>query len=142
MITTVPAAAVPPLPLSVRVLAIALVAWVPLSLALEASSGLTRLLGYGVPAVALLLARVVVAGLAVAAGRALWTRHPAALQLTRTWLVVDLVVTGVTLATPYFPSNRLPGGRWRDFAIAVVANAACLAYLHVSPKVRACWSAR
>jgi len=142
MFSPAPPADVSRLPLPVRLLAIVLVTWVPFSMGVEASSGLARLLAYGVPAIALLLARVAVAGLAVAAGRALWTRQPSALQLARAWLVLDVAVSAITLATPFYPSNRLPGGRARDFAITLVVNGACLVYLCASARVRACWSGR
>lgn len=139
MFSPAPAADASRLPLPVRLLAIALVTWIPFLVAVEASSGLARLLAYGVPAIALLLARVAVAGLAVAAGRALWTRQPSALQLARAWLVLDVIVSAITLATPFFPSNRLPGGRGREFVITLVVNGACFLYLSTSSRVRACW---
>lgn len=139
MISTLPAVRPPRLPIPVRVFALILMAWVPLSLALDASSGLTRLVQYGAPAIALLLLRVSVAGLAVAAGRALWTAQPSALQLARAWLVLDVMSTALTLATPFFPSNRLPGERERDLAISIVVNGAWFAYLNASRRVKACW---
>ena len=128
------------LPAPVRVLALVLLFWVPFSLALEASAGLPRLVHYGVPAIALLLLRIGVAGLGVAAGRALWAVQPSAVQIAQAWLVLDIAVTALTLATPYFPSNRLPGARRRDLAVAVAFNAAWFVYLRVSPRVKACWA--
>jgi hypothetical protein len=121
------------------VLAGLLAGWVPISLALEASAALSRVVGYGWPAALLLLARVIVAGLAVVAGRALWTVEPHARRLAQAWLVLDAIVTGVTLATPYFPGNWLPGMRRWAFAGVTAFNGAWFAYLGVSRRVRACW---
>ena len=135
-----PAAPRPGPPFPARLLALLLLTWVPASLALEASSSLVRLTLHGTPAFALLLARVLVAGLGIAAGRALWTAHPSALSMARAWLVLDVVVTALTMATPYFPSNRLPGTRWHVVALALAVNGAWLLYLSVSPGVRACWA--
>jgi hypothetical protein len=128
------------LPAPIRVLAFVLLLWVPFSLALEASAGLSRLVHFGVPAIALLLLRIGVTGLGVAAGRALWAVQPSAVQLAQAWLVLDVAVTALTLATPYFPSNRLPGARGRDLAMAVAFNAAWFVYLRVSARVKACWA--
>lgn len=130
--------AAPPFP--TRLLALLLLTWVPASLALEASSSLARLTLHGIPAFALLLARVLVAGVGIAVGRALWTTHPSALSMARAWLVLDVAVTALTMATPYFPSNRLPGTRWHVVALALAVNGAWLLYLGVSPRVRACWA--
>jgi hypothetical protein len=130
----------PPLP--VRILAVLLVVWVPVSLALEASAGLPRLVAYGWPAMVLLTVRAFVAGLAVVAGRALWSVEPHGPRLARAWLVLDAIVMGVTLATPYFPSNRLPGTRVWAWAGVAAINGMWLVYLGASRRVRACWSAR
>jgi len=121
------------------VLAGLLAGWVPIALALEASAALPRLLSYGWRAVLLLAVRALLAGLAVVAGRALWRGDPAARRLAQAWLVLDVIVTGVTLATPYFPGNRLPGTRSRALAAAAAFDGAWLAYLALSRRVRACW---
>ena len=127
----------PPLP--VRVLAGLLVAWVPASLALEASAALPRLVGYGWPAALLLGARAFVAGLAFLAGRALWAVEPYGRRLAQAWLVLDVVATWLVLTTPYFPGNWLPGTRWRALAGAAAFNLAWLLYLARSRRVRECW---
>lgn len=127
----------PPIP--ARVLAGLLVAWVPLSFALEASAALPRLVGYGWPAAPLIAARVAVASLAVVAGRALWRAEPHALRLAQAWLVLDVLVAWWTLATPYFPANRLPGTRAWLLAGVAAFDGSWLLYLARSSRVRACW---
>lgn len=127
------------LPCPVRVLAALLVGWVPVALALEASAALSRVVGYGWLAVLLLVARVLMAGLAFVAGRALWAMEPHARRTAQAWLVLDVVVTGLTLAAPYFPGNWLPGMRGWVFAAVVAFNGAWFLYLSVSRRVRACW---
>jgi hypothetical protein len=118
------------------------VAWVPVAFALEASAALPRLVTYGWPGALVLAARVLATGLGIAAGRALWRVEPHARRLAQAWLVLDVAVTWLTLATPYFPSNRLPGTRAWEMAGVVALDGAWLVYLATSSRVRACWTSR
>jgi hypothetical protein len=121
----------------VRLLAAFLVGWEPLALALVASSALERLLHYGVPALALLGYRMLVTGIGLAAGRALWTGRPGGVRLARMWAVAAAIATGVTFWTPYFPSNRVPGTKGPTLAAILLFDAAVYAYLTRSARVRA-----
>jgi len=123
----------------VLVLAGLLAVWVPVAFALEAAAALPRVVGYGWRAGLLLVARVVVAGLAVVAGRALWAAAPHARRLAQAWLALDVAVSALTLATPYFPGGWLPGMRPWAFAAVAAFDGAWFVYLSVSRRVRACW---
>jgi hypothetical protein len=113
-----------------------LVVWEPLSFALTASSALSRLVGYGVPAVLLLGYRGFVVGLGIAAGRALWTVQPLGPRLGQWWAVLHAVGDVLTLSTPFFPSNRVPGTKGWSLALLIVLDVLCWTWLRYSPRVR------
>lgn len=105
-------------------LAFVLVVWQPVSFAMAASAALERLVSYGAPALLLLTLRVGVTGLGIAAGRALWAQRPDARRLTLWCLALASAATVLTLVTPYFPSNRTPGGKRLAAAAVLAHNAA------------------
>ncbi len=76
-----------------RVLAVVLVLWEPLTLALAASTLLRRITEHGVPAYAVLVVKVFVAGVGIAAGMALWQERPGAMVLARWALALSLATT-------------------------------------------------
>ena len=103
-----------------RVLAFLLVAWAPLSLALTASALLDSLAARGWPAIALLIVRLSVTGLGVAAGRALWNNRPGAMTLARWATGLSLGTVLITVTTSIWPAPLPPGVR-EPAAIATVA---------------------
>jgi hypothetical protein len=117
-------------------LAFLLTVWEPLGFALQASSALSRLIHSGVPGLLLLLFRTFVTGLGIAAGIALWTLKPHAFTLAKVWAVCAAVGTVLTLATPYFPSNRLPGTTRLVLVALLAYYGLWLLYLFRSRRVR------
>ena len=91
------------------VLCVWLLAWQPLSLALAASSALEALSLRGLPVGLILLMRLAVAAVGVAAGIALFTSRPASVALARVSLALSAVVDTVVYTTSYFPSSLTPG---------------------------------
>ena len=118
------------------VLCLLLVVWQPLSLALTASTVLAALPVRGLPLVAVLVVRILAAGLGIAAGLALMGRRPGAVALAKVSLIVSAATDLFVYLTPYFPSNRAPG----DTAIIVAASlayyATWLIYLFRSKRIR------
>jgi hypothetical protein len=123
-------------PLLALVLAMLLFVWEPLTLAATASRALSRLASYGAPAWGLLAYRALVAGLGMAAGRALWQRDPEGPRLARWWALAHAVGLVLTFSTPYFPSNRLPGTTGPTLSVLLAVDAAWWAWLGYSSRVR------
>ena len=68
---------------AVTVLAILLIAWEPTAFAFYASSLVDRLIDRGLVAVALLVLKLAVVGMGIAAGRALWSMRPGAIRFAQ-----------------------------------------------------------
>lgn len=97
--------------------------WVePLRFGLIASAALDRLVQYGWPALALLAVRASLVALAMAGARAFIARGDAV--LISWFLPLNLLAVYATLATPYFPSNRVPGARPREAVVVLVLHVA------------------
>jgi len=92
-----------------RVLAVLLVVWEPLSLALTAATFLDRLGDRGWGAIVLLVVRLAVTGFGVTAGRALWAGRPEAVILTRWATGLNLAANTVTMTTSVWPPLYAPG---------------------------------
>lgn len=103
-----------------RLLAFLLVVWAPLNLALTASALLDSLTDRGWPAIALLVVRLAVTGVGVAAGRALWNDRRSAMTLARWATGLSLVAVLVTVTTSIWPTPLPPGVR-EPIAIATVS---------------------
>jgi hypothetical protein len=88
-----------------RVLAVILVLWEPLTLALAASTLLRRITEHGVPAYAVLVVKVFVAGVGIAAGMALWQERPGAMVLARWALALSLATTLFSRLTDFWPAT-------------------------------------
>lgn len=122
-----------------RLLSILLIVWEPLSLA----PGIARLLptladrGYGVAL--LLTARVIVAGVAVAAGLSLWNRRPHAISLARVALVLSAVSQLVPLLTLLLPTSLPPDRRVLVAGVVILYYSAWVALLSRS-RVRTMFS--
>jgi hypothetical protein len=110
-------------------LAVILTVWEPLALALVVAPRLGSIGFYGWPAVALLIARLLVAGLGVAAGIALWRDAPGARRLAGAALVLGMISSAVSLGTSILPSNLPPGDAAFWIALVVAHNSAWLVYL-------------
>ena len=130
-----------PLPRLALVLAVLLVIWEPATFALAASAALSRLALYGAPAFLLGAYRSVVVGVGIAAGRALWAGRREGRRLAQWWAVLDAAGTVLTFATPYFPSNRLPGTKGPLLALLLTVNAAWFLWLQWGPSVRRAYAA-
>jgi hypothetical protein len=126
-----------PLPVPSLVIVVFLVVGQPLALALTAAAALSRLALYGSPAYLLLLFRAFTAGLGLAAGRSLWARRADGRHLAAWWAVADACATTLTLATPFFPSNRLPGTKGPELAAWLLLDALVLLYVLRSRRLRA-----
>jgi hypothetical protein len=111
----------------------------PAALAFETAAALPRLVQYGAPAVGLAFLRALVAGGGMVVAPALWTGRPGAPRAARAWLVLDAAVGTVSLLTPYFPSNRTPGGKSMALIAAIAFDAAWYLYLRRARRVRAVW---
>lgn len=94
-----------------RLLAFLLVVWAPLNLALIASASLDRLTDRGWPAIALLIVRMAITGVGVAAGRALWNDRPGAMTLARWATGLSLGAALITATTSIWPAPLPPGVR-------------------------------
>ena len=108
----------------------------PISLGITASASLGRLAILGLPAILILLARLVVTSVGVAAGLALLGQRPAGVALTKFALMLSAATDLFVYSTPYVPHNRAPG----ETPLYVVASLAfyCgwLIYLYRSDQVR------
>lgn len=127
---------VTPLPLLAKILVALLVVWEPLTFAVTISSALPRLAVYGYPAYLLAAYRALVVGVGVAAGRALWGAAPGAIRLGQAWAVAHIVALVVTFATPFFPSNRVPGTKGPTLALLVAMDVAWWVWLSRSKRLR------
>ena len=92
-----------------RLLALLLIVWEPLSLALLASGMIYRLADRGWPSVAFLIARLAITGFGIAAGRALWADRPGAVVLARWAVGLSLAAVLLTYTTPLWPRTLPPG---------------------------------
>ena len=90
----------------------------------------------GWPVAALLLLRVTVVAVGIAAGLALVARRPAAVAIAKVSLIFSAITDVVVYGTPYFPSNRMPGDTPLYIAGSLVYHGGWLIYLVRSRRVR------
>lgn len=121
----------PELKPALRVLAVILALWEPLNLALFVAPVLTSIATRGTATAAFLLARIVIAGIGIAAGISLWRNDPHACRLAATALILSTVAAAVTFTTTLLPTNIMPGDEWIYLAGVILFNGAWLAYLAV-----------
>jgi len=93
----------------VRVLALLLALWEPLTFAVAAAGAANALSVRGLSVALVLAVRLAATALCVAAGRALLDGRAAGAALARAAVVVSAAVQVFAYVTPWFPSNRLPG---------------------------------
>lgn len=117
-------------------LCLLLVAWGPIELGLIASSALAALPVRGLSLGLIVVVRLIVAAFGLAAGLALLAKRGPALPMARTSLVLTGVTNIFVYATPYFPSNRMPGDDRLAIVGTVVYALVWSAYLAKSRRVR------
>jgi hypothetical protein len=118
------------------VLCALLLVWSPVSLGLVASNALPALSVRGFPLAVLLVARIVVAAVGIAAGIALLTRRESAVTMAKTALALSAATDLVVYTTPYFPSNRMPGDTPIYVGVSLAYHVLWLLYLIRSKRVR------
>jgi uncharacterized protein DUF2569 len=118
------------------VLCALLLVWQPLSLGLIASNVVDSLIVRGLPVALVLLARLLVAGVGIAAGLALAARRESAVALAKASLVLSAAMDVFVYVTPYFPNNRPPGDTSIAIILSIATAAIWLAYLSRSRRVR------
>ncbi len=119
------------------VLCLLLTVWNPMTLAAYAAGRLAD--GAALPsAVAALVAvRLVVTGVGVAAGLALWNRRPGGVALAKASLLLSALEVAARLAAPAGFSNVPPGLRLPLAAASIAFDGLWYAYLEKSRRVRA-----
>jgi hypothetical protein len=117
-------------------LCLLLMVWQPLTVGLTASGALGSIAIGGLPVALVVILRLLVAGLGIAAGLALLNRRTSAVSLARAVLIVSAATDVFVYLTPYFPSNRAPGETPIFVAISLAYYAVWVAYLSVSRRVR------
>jgi hypothetical protein len=118
------------------VLCLLLLIWQPINVGLTASRALNSITLGGVPVVLVMLLRLVVAGLGVAAGLALLSRRAGAVAFARAVLVASAATDAFVYLTPYFPSSRAPGETPIIVAVSLAYYTAWIVYLSRSRRVR------
>jgi len=111
------------------VLSFLLLAWQPISLALTMSGLVDELSMRGAGLGVILLARLLGAGLGIAAGLALFQRAPGAITIAKASLVYSAIADLVVYATPYSPNNRPPGDATIIVIVSLLYYGAWFAYL-------------
>ena len=113
-----------------------LLVWHPLSLGLAASSVLNALPLRGTPLALVLMLRLAVTALGVAAGLALAAQRAGAVTFAKTAILVSAATDVFVYSTPFYPNNRLPGDTIWYVAVSMVYHGMLLGYLVRSRRVR------
>jgi predicted membrane channel-forming protein YqfA (hemolysin III family) len=123
-------------PAALLVLSLLLLVWEPVTFAMTASR-LLPTLGYREPAVfAMLLLRVAVLGLGVAAGLAIWRLQPQGRRLGQAFFLLSSATAILVHGTAAFPSDLPPGTAGPVLAAVLAYNVAWFLYLTRSTAVR------
>ena len=117
-------------------LCLLLMVWQPITVGLTASRALDSIAIGGLPVLLVLILRLLVAGLGIAAGLALLNRRTGAVNLARIVLIVSAATDVFVYVTPYFPSNRAPGETPIVVTVSLLYYAVWIAYLSRSRRVR------
>jgi hypothetical protein len=118
------------------VLVLVLLVALPLNLAASVARALPALSSRGVPLAGLLVLRVAVAAVGVAAGIGIVRRHEAARRVAVGALGLSAAVDVFVYLTPYVPHNRMPGDTPLYVAGTVAFHGAWIVYLVRSRRVR------
>jgi hypothetical protein len=113
-----------------------LIVWQPLNLAVAAMGAANAIAVRGAPVVAVLVVRIVVTAVGVAAGIALSNRHAGAVTLAKAALISAGATDLFVYLTPYFPNNRMPGDTIYFVAASMAYHGVWLLYLFRSKRVR------
>jgi len=106
-----------------------LLVWQPISLALTMSGLVDELSMRGPGLGIILLARLLGAGLGIAAGLALFQRQPGGVAMAKASLAYSAIVDVVVYVTPYSPNNRPPGDATIILVVSLLYYAVWLVYL-------------
>lgn len=123
-------------PVWIFILVFILTVWNPASLALRAAAAISSVSPPSAVSLAFLFVRVVLTGVGVAAGIALWLQRPGAVWLARVALVLFAFETTVRMATRVDLSTAPPGTRLPLALAVVLHNGAWYCYLQLSRRVR------
>jgi hypothetical protein len=85
----------------------------------------------------ILLARLLAAGLGIAAGLSLFQLKPGAVTIARASLAYSAIVDVIVYATPYSPNNRPPGDATLILGASLLYYGVWFAYLTRSKRVKA-----
>lgn len=124
------------LPWPLQVISRLLLIWEPANFAIVALGAFNAIAVRGWPVAAVLVARLAAAVICVAAARGITGRHAGARTLARVALLSSLAIYLFIYATPFFPSNRMPGDTSWYAALAVVYYCGWSAYLTWSARAR------
>ena len=117
-------------------LCLLLMVWQPIVMGLTASSVLGSIAIGGLAVALVLILRLLVTGLGVAAGLALINRRGGAVNLARAVLGISAATDAFVYLTPYFPSNRAPGETPIFVTVSAIYYSVWIAYLSRSRRVR------
>jgi hypothetical protein len=118
-------------------LCLILTVWNPASLSLRLAAGVAHLPSQSWLSIVFLATRLVITGVGVAAGLALFMRRPWAVQLAKVALILFGIETAIRLSTRVDLSEAPPGTRLPRALMLIAHNAAWYVYLHKSRRVRA-----
>jgi hypothetical protein len=114
------------------ILAVLLLVWHPASAALRVAMELGAVPVRGAPLAIGMVARLLVVGVGVAAGIALFNRRPGADSLAQAALVLSSVMDLVVYTTSIFPNNRMPGDTPLYIGASLLYHSAWIIYLRRS----------
>jgi hypothetical protein len=123
----------------ILVLICILTIWNPASLALYASSVVGKLASRSTFSLVLLAARLIITGIGVSAGIALWLERPGAVWLAKTALILFAVEAVVRLSSRADLGSAPPGTRLPLAIFIVLHSAGWYLYLQISRRVRAAY---
>ena len=109
----------------------------PFSFAMAAASAIGGLYVRGLPLALVVMARLVVTAVGMAAGVALVNRRAAAVPMAQIALALSGVMDLFVYATPFFPNNRMPGDTPLYVAASLAYHLTWILYLSKSQRVKA-----
>lgn len=119
-----------------RLLCALLIVWEPLSFAASQSGLLTSLADRGLLVLLVFVLRVGVLGLGVGAGLAIRNGRAHGIILARAFFVLSATASAVVVSTSFYPVGLAPDLRAPVLMVILVYDAAWLAYLFRSNRVR------